>query len=272
MQKFYRQLNFEAEWKTFYKIIKLINKDIKSSSIDKYAYSLYDRALYIFDAYVLIEKSNNASVQNILLRNLYEIKVKSAKYKKDRDTEIGKSNTKIKTEIEFFLKKIKTGKSFTSQILWERLKERNFQIVAINEIPNRQRKTIKNEFEDAGLGFDYEILYWLTSLFTHTNPLSLLIEQKEQYPQNEIIDILANISRDIDLLNINFLGTVLWITKYLFETEMSSQTLDEIEKLWEINRKKVSKKYNIDWKTSDNKKENEMTIEFDENKINLKRD
>lgn len=93
MQKYIRTIDFSDKWKEVYKIISSIGKDLNQNSIDKYSYSLYDRALYIFDAHVAIEQTNNVSASNILLRSLYEIKVKASKYQDDRSLEIKKRRT-----------------------------------------------------------------------------------------------------------------------------------------------------------------------------------
>lgn len=252
MQKYIRTIDFSDKWKEVSKIIKSIGKDLNNNSIDKYSYSLYDRALYIFDAYVIIEQTNNTSVSNILLRSLYEIKVKASKYQDDRNLEIKSTNAQIKNEIERFLKKIEKGQSFTSQILWKHLKDKKFELQVNSGDAEYKRKTIKKNFEEADLGFDYEILYWLTSLFIHTNPLSLVIEHKEQYPKNEIFEILSDISQDMDILNIQILGTLLWITKYLFEEILSKETNDLIDSLWSSKREIISKKYSIEWKVDPN--------------------
>lgn len=252
MQKYIRTIDFSDKWKEVYKIIESIGKDLKQNSIDKYCYSLYDRTLYVFDAYVSIEQTNNTSVSNILLRSLYEIKVKASKYQDDRNLEIKNTNAQIKNEIERFLKKIEKGQSFTSQILWKHLKDKKFEFQVDSESAEFKRKTIKKNFEEADLGFDYDILYWLTSLFIHTNPLSLVIEHKEQYPKNEIFDILSVISRDMDMINIQVLGTLLWITKYLFEEILSKETNDLIDNLWASKRELISKKYGIEWKVDPN--------------------
>lgn len=248
MQKHIRTIDFSDKWKEVYKIIKSIGKDLSNNSIDKYSYSLYDRALYIFDAHVTIEQTNNTSVSNILLRSLYEIKVKASKYQDDRNLEIKNTNAQIKKEIERFLEKIEKGQSFTSQIFWKHLKDKKFEFQVSSGNIEHKRKTIKKEFEEADLGFDYDILYWLTSLFIHTNPLSLVIEHKEQYPQNEIFEILSTISRDMDIINIQVLGTLLWITKYLFGEILSEETNDLIDNLWTSKRELISKKYSIEWK------------------------
>lgn len=252
MQKYIRTIDFSDKWKEVYKIIKSIGKDLNSNSIDKYSYSLYDRALYIFDAHVAIEQTNNTSVSNILLRSLYEIKVKASKYQDDRNLEIKNTNSQIKNEIERFLKKIEKGQSFTSQTLWKHLKDKKFKFQVNSEGLEYKRKTIKKNFEEADLGFDYDILYWLTSLFIHTNPLSLVIEHKEQYPPSEIFEILSTISRDMDMINIQVLGTLLWITEYLFEEILSKETNDMIDNLWTSIRELISKKYDIEWKVDPN--------------------
>jgi len=260
MQKYIRTIDFSEQWKKVYKIIKLIGKDLNESSIDHYSYSLYDRALFIFDAYVAIEKTNNVSVSNILLRSLYEIKVKASKYQDNKNLEIQNTNVQLKVEIERFLDKIEKGESFSSQILWENLKDKKFDIKINSEKIEYKRKTIRKNFEEADLGFDYEILYWLTSLFIHTNPLSLAIEHKEQYPENKIFDILSTLVRDMDLVNFQVLGTLLWITRYLFDEILSEDTNDLIEKLWASKRELISKKYGFEWHTDPNVKIGTMKI------------
>lgn len=246
MQKFKRTIDFTETWSSFYEMTKSLGEDLKGKSVDKYRYTLYDRALYIFDAHVIIEKKNNLSVIMILLRSLYEIKIKASKYQDDRNSEIEEANLEIKKEIEKFLERVEKGKSITFQILKEHLKDKKFEI-KIKEERTNKRKTLRDNAEQADLGFDYETLYWLTSLFIHTHPLSLVIEHKEQYPENEIFQILDNLLRDVDLMNINVLGTMLWITTYLYEDIISSQTKKKIDGLWEISRELLSKKYEFNW-------------------------
>lgn len=253
MQQFTRTSEFSELWSDFYKIIKSVSIDLKENSIEIYSYSLYDRALFIFDAYVLIEKTNNVAALHILLRSLYEIKVKASKYEDDRGNEINITNINLKNEIENFLKKIEKGESFTSQVLWMGLKNKKYEIKINSSVASdNKRNTIKKDFENADLGFDYEILYWLTSLFVHTSPLSLAIEQKSNYPENEIFDTLSSIVRDIDMLNINVLGTVLWITKYLFSEILSRNTNELIDKIWESMRSIISQKYRLKWTVDSN--------------------
>jgi len=131
-----------------------------------------------------------------------------------------------------------------------------------------KRRTIKDNADNADLGFDYELLYWLFSLFVHSHPLSLIIEQKEKYPKNEIIEFLSDISRDADLLNVNTLGTMLWITTYLFGDILSNKTKQSIDILWGFNRRVIEEKYNIEWKIDKKIKLGSMRIG---NEILLKR-
>ena len=106
MQKYKKTKDFNTEWNLFYKIIKQVNIDMQDKNIDTYSYALYDRALYIYDAYVDIEKNNNISVMTILLRSLFEIKIKASKLQDNKDEELSNTNVECKKEMENFLKKI----------------------------------------------------------------------------------------------------------------------------------------------------------------------
>jgi hypothetical protein len=92
MKNYTRTKDFKNKWNFFYKIITRVSKDIKNKNIDIYTYSLYDRSLYLYDAYVLIEKTNNISAMTILLRSLYEIKIKASKLQDNKDV-IGAAKT-----------------------------------------------------------------------------------------------------------------------------------------------------------------------------------
>lgn len=271
MQKYKRTINFDKEWKSFYKIIKQINIDVKNNSIDTYSYSLYDRTLYLLDAYIQIEKTNNISVMTILLRCLFEIKIKASNIQDDKNKEISNINIEIKQELEKFLIKIKNGDSYTSQILSDLLKDKEFNFTTKDGKETLKRRTIRDRAKDADLEFDYEILYWISSLFIHSHPLSLFIEQKEKYPNNEIIDVLSYLIQDIDLLNINFLTTILWISTYLFEDIFSKTTKQEIDNLWDISRKLLIKKSNLKWEIDENINLGEMQIITKEKTVILKR-
>jgi len=214
MQNVKRTTDFDEIWSKFYQIIKLIGKDIQDKSIDVYCYSLYDRALYIFDAHVAIEKTNNISAIAILLRPLYEIKIKASKYQDDKASEIKTANNDINKEIERFRKKVDNGDSVTFQLIRKYFKE-NLSEIKLSIDSEEKRTTIKSNSEKADLAFDYETLYWITSLFTHSHPLSLVLEHKDQFDQNIIFKILDTMIRDMDLMNIHVLGTMLWITNFL---------------------------------------------------------
>ena len=252
MKKFIKEADFSTNWKEIYALIKLIGIDITNNEIDKYAYSLYDRALYIYDSYVLIEKTNNVSVCHILMRSLYEIKVKSSKYQDDKDLEIHNSNIEIKREIKRFLKKVEEGKSFTAQILRKTLNTRDIKVEVAPKESLNKRKTIKSNFDDGDLSFDYEILYWINSLFVHSNSLSLAIEHKESYPENKIFNTLSGITRNMDMLNLSTIGTLLWITTYLFEEILSDETTNLINELWKKNINTLFKNQNINWEIDSN--------------------
>jgi len=262
MKKYKRTRKFDNEWSLFYKIIKQIGIDMKKSrdSIDTYTYSLYDRSLYIYDSYVLIEKTNNVSVMTILLRSLYEIKIKASKLQDNKELELSNTNVELKKEMEKFLKKIEKGTSFSSQIMWSVLKDKPYRFRTKDGNNSFKRRTIKDNADDADLGFDYEISYWLYSLFVHAHPLSLMIEQKEKYPECEIIEYLSHITTDVDLLNLNFLGTILWITTYLFEDVLSKETRTNIKKLQENNITIMEKKFSIEIKIDKNIKLGTMQI------------
>ena len=268
MQKYKKTKDFNTEWNLFYKIIKQVNIDMQDKNIDTYSYALYDRALYIYDAYVDIEKNNNISVMTILLRSLFEIKIKASKLQDNKDEELSNTNVECKKEMENFLKKIEKGTSFSSQIAWMIFKNKKFTFSTKDGNNTFKRRTIKDNADNADLGFDYELLYWLFSLFVHSHPLSLIIEQKEKYPKNEIIEFLSDISRDADLLNVNTLGTMLWITTYLFGDILSNKTKQSIDILWEFNRRVIEEKYNIEWKIDKKIKLGSMRIG---NEILLKR-
>jgi hypothetical protein len=190
----------------------------------------------------------------------------ASKYQDNKNLEIKNTNTQIKKEVERFLEKIEKGQSLTSQILWKHLKDKKFEFQVNSDSVEYKRKTIKKNFEEADLGFDYDVLYWLTSLFIHTNPLSLVIEHKEQYPKNEIFEILSAISRDMDIINIQILGTLLWITKYLFEEIFSEETNELIDNLWTSKREIISKKYDIEWKIDPNLEIGTMKVVSDDRK------
>jgi hypothetical protein len=252
MKNYTRTKDFKNKWNFFYKIITRVSKDIKNKNIDIYTYSLYDRSLYLYDAYVLIEKTNNISAMTILLRSLYEIKIKASKLQDNKDDEISHTNAELQKEFQFFLKKIEKGTSYSSQILWKIFKDIKYNFHTKDGNNRFKRRTIKDNADKTDLGFDYEISYWLSSLFIHSHPLSLMIEHKDSYPKSEIVNYLSHISTDIDLLNINLLGTMLWITQYLFTDILSKETKEMIKNLWDINRKIIEEKYNIKWEIDKN--------------------
>lgn len=247
MQNVKRTTDFDEIWSKFYQIIKLIAKDIHGKSIDVYCYSLYDRAIYIFDAHVAIEKTNNISAIAILLRSLYEIKIKASKYQDDKASEMKTANNDINKEIERFKKKVDSGESVTFQLIRKYFQEYLSEI-KISIDSEEKRTTIKSNSEKADLAFDYETLYWITSLFTHSHPLSLVLEHKNQFDQNIIFKILDPFIRDMDLMNIHVLGTMLWITKYLYEDYFSQETKEKTDNLWAESREIISNKYNFEWK------------------------
>lgn len=260
MQKYQKTINFEKVWQAFYQIIKQIGVDMKNHPIDTYAYTLYDRALYLFDAYVAIEKTTNLSVCFILGRCLFEIKIKASQYQDDKNEAIANVEAEIKQEIERFLQKVRDGESFSAQALQHILKNRDFEIKTKSGREKVNRKTIKSRASEADLDFDYEIIYWLESLFVHSHPLSLMIEHKEAYNENVILNILAQVARDIDLLNTQVLSTMLWITRYLYENILSDFTQSQINELEKMSQDLFAQKFGAKWEVDEDVKLGTMKI------------
>src|SRR5262245_50716410 len=110
---------FDQIWKDLYSWTKMLTHELTTNNIklDKYSYWLYDRALYLLDAFIPVHQQANTPVQMILIRALFEIKVKASSYQDDPGRSINKANKSIVDDVKNFVKIAKKGNSFTSQII-----------------------------------------------------------------------------------------------------------------------------------------------------------
>jgi hypothetical protein len=208
------QEDFAQIWKDLYIWTKMLTRELSTNNIklDKYSYWLYDRTLYLLDAFIPVHQQDNTAVQMILIRALFEIKVKASSYNDDPGKAVNKANKAIVDDVKNFIKIAKKGDSFTAQIIRSQV---NLDHVSIGK-PEKRPETIKAAADDADLSFDYELFYWLTSMFVHSAPLSFLILDVEDSKQIEIFTILGELASNNKLNSLIFIGNLLWVTEYLF--------------------------------------------------------
>jgi len=257
--------DFKSIWKLLYELKSGISNDIKDKSIDFYCYSLFDRALSILDAYVLLEEQKNIPVKHILLRCLYELKIKSSIYQDDSKAAIHEANVEIKREGEYFLKLVREGTSFLPQILRQFIS--THVTINIPEGIEIKKKTIKKKAEEADLYFDYELLYWLDSLYIHSNPLALMLDHLyNSNKESEILKALNILANDKSLISLNFANTMAWISHYLYADKMSESTKIIYERTTQELRNKFPSNLSFKGKLG------EMNIKFPNmEELNLKR-
>jgi hypothetical protein len=225
--------DFDQIWKELYIWTKMLTQELSKNSIslDKYSYWLYDRSLHLLDAFIPVHQQANTPVQMILIRTLFEIKVKASAYQDDPNKAINKANKSIVDDSKSFIRLAKKSNSFTSQIIRSQI---DLDKVSIGK-PEKRTETVKIAANEADLSFDYEIFYWLTSMFVHSAPLSFVILDNEAQ-KSEIWNTLKLLSTNNKLNSLIFIGNLLWITEYLFDHILPQNCKDFLSHLRDMEK------------------------------------
>ena len=208
-----------------------------SNKGDEWIYiGILKRAAELIMAISILLSLKNFAAATILDRALMELKFRASWLSEDKDKKrLHEYSNLVESEKIVLKRKMKAGKSFTSQIMSLLFSDSE---PAIKEHNQPERTSISQLAEQADLAFDYDIPYWTESLFVHSHPLSMAMYRSKSQAVNDIFSEAVFEMSSGEMLPFMMFGgspsTFVWILEYMQMCFTHPITPSDIQHLREL--------------------------------------
>lgn len=261
-------LSFPTEYQSLWREIERHANTLRiwedySVKGDEWVYiGILKRAAELVTGISQLLAAKNFAASTVLDRALLELKFRASWLsEKPQKKRLSDFASMVEAENSILIRKMKEGKSLSAQILNHLFGDK---AVAESNRDGKARSSVFRLAEEADLAFDYDIPYWLESLYVHSHPLSMLMfRPKLPFQRNPLTDAAIEIASE-EVVSFQLYGgtpsTFAWILDYVLMCYVHPVGLDGVNELFKSIEETMSIVTGGMWKMSDDVPPGSLTV------------